>query len=102
MPEAQNRPRPHWNDLNLNRVSWNKNRKMKKVARSIEKLEKQVPERVYYALRSAYKSAINSGHVVVISRHGKIVRLGSDLKEHVIGSVPKTVKVGKGTRVKLA
>ena len=74
---------------------------MSKGSRSLDKLEKQIPERVAYALRSAYKSAINSGHSVVISRNGKIVKIGPDLKEQVVGRVPKPVKVGKGTRVKL-
>jgi hypothetical protein len=74
---------------------------MKKVGNALDKLEKQIPERVSYALRSAYKAAINSGHVVVISRNGRIVKIGPDLKEQVVGSVPRRVKVGKGTRVKL-
>jgi hypothetical protein len=68
---------------------------MSKDGRSLDKLEKQIPERVSYALRSAYKSAINSGHFVVIARNGKIVKIGPDLKEQVVGHVPKPMKVRK-------
>ncbi|HWD40392.1 MAG TPA: hypothetical protein VG944_16200 [Fimbriimonas sp.] len=74
---------------------------MKNDDKALTKLEKQIPERVDYALRSAYKSAINSGHSVVISRNGKIARIGPDLSEQILGFVPKPVKVRKGTRLKL-
>lgn len=74
---------------------------MSQNSKSISKLEKQIPERVAYALRSAYKSAINSGYYVVIARHGKIIKIYPDLKEQVLGKVPRAVRVGKGTRIKL-
>ena len=68
---------------------------------SLEKLEKRIPERVAYALRSAYKVAINSGHFVVIARRGRIIRINPDLTMSVVGRIQGQIKVKKGSRVKL-
>lgn len=68
---------------------------------SLEKFEKKIPDRVSSGLRSAYKAAINSGEYVIVSRHGNIVRIGPNLKEHVVGKTRKSIRVQKGHRIKI-
>lgn len=69
-----------------------------------ERVNSLVPQKALRAVKAAYKETLRSlegDDYVLITQHGKLIRIDSELKRTPIGTVPRRVSLPRGLKYKV-